>query len=52
MEKMTNWFKIHVRRVRRKNAGVNGRIVMRRFHSNCECEYVDYSQPVDRVVKC
>jgi len=51
MEKMANSFKIHVRRARSKNTGVNGRIMLHTFHSKSGCEYVDYSQPVDCRVK-
>ena len=52
MGEMTNLFKIHVRIAKRKNTGVNGKIILRRLHSNSECEYVDYSQLLDCRAKC
>lgn len=51
MEETTNSFKIHARIAGRNNTGV-ARIILKRFHSNIVCEYVDYIQQVDYGVKC
>jgi hypothetical protein len=51
MEEMTNSFKIHVRIAGKYNTGV-ARVILKRFHSNIVCEYVDYVQPIDYGVKC